>query len=693
MRTFITTACLVLCISKGAFSQQEVMRQNWCGSLEAMEEQFMKHPELRQRFNAYQAQANIEQNQQQQRTAVANYTIPVVFHVLHQYGAENISDAQINDQIAIFNRDFNRQNADTTVVIAPFKNLIGDVHFAFQLAKKDPGGNCTSGITRHYDVNTAAWDGDGANYIYTWDPTKYLNIYVVRTIASGAAGYAYYPGSLSPGDDMDAILILSTYVGSIGTSTIGKSRALTHEVGHWFNLQHTWGNTNNPGVACGNDQVNDTPVTEGFTSCPTQAASAVCTPGIFENYQNYMDYSYCSVMFTPGQVTRMTNAINNGVVGRNNLSSASNLSFTGISPVANCAPKANFTSNKQIVCINQPVSYTDISNISAPTSWSWTFPGGSPATSSVQNPTVSYSAPGTYSVLLTATNANGSTSESKVNYISVVSAPQTASLQEGFESSAIPNTTWSVRNMASLGTNWQQTSVAAASGSKSAKVDQSIDAGTSVELYSPAYNFAAMPGVALSFKWAGSERDASTTASSDVLNVQFSTDCGTTWTPRLSRTIKAGAVGVSASQAGNFVPNSSQFYQDNVPLAGLTSATNVMFKFRFTAEIGSSNHFYIDDINLTSATGIAEIPLVSNILIFPNPASDLVTVDFDLVDNKNVSVEMKDVLGRVVKTGDAKPLQAGHHQMSIALGDIAKGIYFISVRSNAQVVTQKLVIE
>jgi hypothetical protein len=247
--------------------------------------------------------------------------------------------------------------------------------------------------------------------------------------------------------------------------------------------------------------------------------------------------------------------------------------------------------------------------------------------------------------------------------------------------------------MASLSTNWQQTSVASASGSKSAKVDQSIDAGTSVELYSPAYNFAAMPGVALNFKWAGAERDITTTASFDILSVQFSTDCGTTWTPRLTRNIKAGSVGVSATQSGNFVPNSSQFYQDNVPLANLTTATNVMFKFKFTAETGSSNNFYIDDINLSSATGIAEIPLVSNILIFPNPASDLVTVDFDLADNKNVSVEMKDVLGRVVKTGDAKPLQAGHHQISIPLSDIAKGIYFISVRSNAQVLTQKLVIE
>jgi hypothetical protein len=106
-----------------------------------------------------------------------------------------------------------------------------------------------------------------------------------------------------------------------------------------------------------------------------------------------------------------------------------------------------------------------------------------------------------------------------------------------------------------------------------------------------------------------------------------------------------------------------------------------------------SNNFYLDDINLTSATGIAEIPLVSNIQIFPNPASDLVTVEFDLVDDKNISVEMKDVLGRLIKTGERSYLQAGHHQISMPLGDVAKGIYFISVNSHAQVLTKKLVIE
>lgn len=692
MKNIFSISCVALFISTNSFCQDPVIRQNWCGSLEAMETNFLKHPELRQRFEAYQAQANIQQNQSLQRTAVASYTIPVVFHVLHQYGTENISDAQILDQISIFNRDFNKQNADTTVVIAPFKSLIGNAGFHFELAKKDPSGNCTSGINRYYDPKTASWEGDHADYAYTWDPRKYMNIYVVKSIASGAAGYAFYPGSLPSGDDMDGIVILSNYVGSIGTSSASKSRALTHETGHWLNLQHTWGNSNNPGVACGNDQVNDTPDTKGFTSCPAQANSAVCTPGIYENYQNYMDYSYCSVMFTLGQASRMTNALNSSASGRNNLSSAANLSATGISPVALCAPQADFSSNRQLVCVNQPINFTDNSSISAPTSWNWTFAGGTPSASSVQNPTVSYGAPGTYSVQLTSSNATGSSSQIKAYYITVVDAPVSASLQEGFETSALPNATWSVKNLAALSTNWQQTSTASASGSKSAMVSQTIEGGSTVELYSPAYNFLAMPGVALSLKWAGAERDATST-SSDAFSVQFSTNCGLSWTPRLTRSIKGNSMGVSPLVGGNFVPTPAQFFQENVSLAGLTSEPNVIIKLKFIAETGSSNNFYVDDINLTSLTGVAEIPLVSNISLFPNPATDRLTVEFDLVDNKDMDVEIKDVLGRVIKTVGKTYYQAGHHRLELSLGDIAKGIYFISLKSNAQTVTQKIVVE
>ncbi len=687
-------ALLALCIfSSALFSQQGTMSQNWCGSIEAMEANFVKHPELRQRFNVSQAAANTLQNQAQGRTATVNYTIPVVFHVLHLNGTENISDAQIKDQISIFNRDYNLQNADTSVVINSFKNLLGNIHFTFALAKKDPNGNCTGGIDRFYDSNTTLWSGNSQDYIYTWDPTRYLNIYVVKSIGSGAAGYAYYPGSLSYGDVMDGIVILSDYVGSIGTSQVSHSRALTHEAGHWFDLQHTWGNTNNPGVACGDDQVGDTPDTQGYRNCPFEANSQICNPGVSENYQNYMDYSYCSVMFTPGQAARMTNAINSATSGRNNLWSTSNLSFTGISPVAPCAPVANFTANKQIVCINQPVIFSDQSNVGTPTSWNWAIQGATPNTASVQNPTVSYSTPGTYSVQLTSSNSVGSSSPTiKTAYISVIAAPVTSSLIEGFEGGPIPNATWSVKNLSSLSINWQQTNSAAATGIKSVRVSEGIDPSTTVELYSPSYDFSAMPGVILTLKWAGSEREAST-ASFDVFSVQFSTNCGTTWQSRLIRNIVAGNTGVSPSVSSGFVPSVSQFKTETVPLFGLTTETNIMFKLKFIAETGSSNNFYVDDINLTSATGIQEQQLVSNIQVFPNPATEKVSVEFDLIDNNVIEVELRDVLGRTVKQGIKEQMQSGHHTLSLPLSDISKGIYFVSIKTNASNVTKKLIVE
>ena len=689
MRQFIYAVLSIYILSNSVIAQ---VNQNWCGSIEAMEANFKKHPELRQQFEASQ-QAFNNSISATQKTAVTNYTIPVVFHVLHVNGYENISDAQIQDQIAIFNRDFNLQNADTSVVIAPLKNVIGNVHFTFALAKLDPNGNCTSGIDRFFDTNTNSWEGNYQDYIYTWDPTMYLNFYVVKGIASGAAGYAYYPGSLGTGSPMDGIVILQNYVGSIGTGNVNQSRALTHEVGHWFNLQHTWGNTNNPGVACGDDAVNDTPITKGFTACSSLTASRICNAGISENYQNYMDYSYCCVMFTNDQVTRMNAAANSSNGGRNNLGSPSNLALTGITPAAVCAPAALFKSDKQIICLGQSISYTDLSNISTPTIWAWTFEGGTPNTSSVQNPTITYNNPGTYSVQLIASNSVGnSVPEIKTGYITVLPAPISSSLTEGFETSTLPNSTWMLRNVSASNTNWQQTNTAFASGAHSAFVSETAAPSSTVDLYSPTYDFSSMPYNTITFKWAGAERDQSTT-SGDVFSLFFSTNCGATWVPRFSKTIKSTVAGVNGVVNGNFNPTPSQFYQEVISLGSLTSAADALFRFRYVTETGSSNHFYLDDINLTTVTDIKEqYAHALNLSIFPNPSSDNISVSFDLLEDKQVGMTLHDILGKTVKTISNQSFGKGNHAMSVPVNDLSKGIYFLQVNVNDVVTTHKFVI-
>ena len=105
------------------------------------------------------------------------YRMPVVFHILHQGGSENISDAQIIDQVRILNRDYQKQNADTSLIIPVFKPLIANVGFEFGLAQLDPDGNCTDGIIRHYTERTN-WDANDFSYFaYSWPREKYLNIY------------------------------------------------------------------------------------------------------------------------------------------------------------------------------------------------------------------------------------------------------------------------------------------------------------------------------------------------------------------------------------------------------------------------------------------------------------------------------------------------------------------------------------
>src|SRR5690606_28647641 len=140
--------------------------------------------------------------------------------------------------------------------------------------------------------------------------SKYLNIWVARSTGGGsAAAYALKPASTDgSGFWLDGIMSLHTYVGSIGTSGPGVESTLSHEIGHYLNLSHTWGDTNDPGVTCGDDGVDDTPETEGWSFCPLGNADN-CNPGIQEDLQNYMDYAYCDRHFTPGQVEFMHNAL------------------------------------------------------------------------------------------------------------------------------------------------------------------------------------------------------------------------------------------------------------------------------------------------------------------------------------------------------------------------------------------------
>jgi hypothetical protein len=341
---------------------------------------------------------------------VAPYTIPVVFHVLHMNGEENISDEQIYDAVDRMNEDFNKMNNNWSNVQPEFLDIVADIEVNFELAKKKPNGECFKGITRTETVEAFSGNGGNqrqavANAQGNFPGNMYMNIFVVAD-AGGAAGYTQYPSSWSANSMANGIWILHNYVGRIGTSNNSVSTALSHEVGHWLNLAHLWGNSNNPAISsnCNEDDgVADTPNTIGWTSCNL---SGTTCDGVKDNVENFMEYSYCSKMFTEGQKARMHAALNVSSTGRANIWSASNLTATGVSsPEVFC--KSDFYTPIREVCAGSTIDFEDKSFFN-PTEWDWTFEGGSPATSDEQNPSITYNTPGVYSVSLTSGDGSSS---------------------------------------------------------------------------------------------------------------------------------------------------------------------------------------------------------------------------------------------------------------------------------------------
>lgn len=691
--TIILATFFFCFFSQFIYSQDDYLH---CGSTEAMNKIFIANPELKKAFLEREAISAL-QDQQAFATGYSNnvgkqllpiYTIPVVFHIIHQGGTENISDAQVFDAMRILDEDFRMLNSTAANTVTAFQSDAADCEIEFRLAQKDPNGICTNGIDRILSTETTV--GDDGSKLNPWPRSKYLNIWVVKAMSSGAAGYAYLPGSAFP--SVDGIIILSTYIGSIGTGTPTRSHALTHEIGHFLNLLHPWGNTNDPGVDCsGSDNVTDTPPTEGWTSC--NLAGATCGSAL-DNVQNFMEYAYCPTMYTAGQKTRMRNALTSSTGQRSSLWTSSNLSATGVS-LAAVLCKADFQSNNlaNTVCQGNSLTFTDLSWNGVPTSWNWTFPGGTPATSTDSVPVIQYNTPGVYDVGLTVTNGSGSVTTSKTSFVTVNSTTATYSntfYSEGFEGTSIPNTDWNIRNQTPGGNTWVTTTSAAATGSKSVMITNTSTSDTYIdELISPSINMTAITvSHNLTFKVAFAQK-ASTSA--DKLQVYVSTNCGLNWTLRYTKS--GAALSTGGIQSSTFTPNASQWTEHLVSLSGYSGQTNLYIMFRFTSNGG--NNVFIDDINLGGANSIDDgLANTIDFNVYPNPVEENSIISFNILNKQKVELKIYDILGREVSSLFNGYLSPGDHQYSIAeKSDLSPGVYVVTLCVDRQRFTKKLIVK
>ncbi|MBN8703334.1 MAG: T9SS type A sorting domain-containing protein [Bacteroidetes bacterium] len=626
----------------------------------------------------------------------STYIIPVVFHVIHNYGAENISDAQIKDAISVLNKRFRKQSADTSTIVAAFKPLHADCEIEFRLATLDPNGNCTSGINRIASSLTAIGDHSVKSLIH-WPPEKYLNIYVVQN-AAGLAGHAVWPADADTIPAWDGIVMSHNYVGSIGTSNPTSSVVLAHECGHYLNLHHIWGGNNVPGfyyLPCADlnkscsidDLVADTPPTIGWVTCNLNGSSCGNT---VDMVQNVMDYSYCNKMFTYGQKARMHACLNDTMASRNNLWQPANLIATGVSNPSNVLCKADFTGSKNVVCANSlnQVTFTNTSYHDSIVSMIWSFPGGAPSSSTAASPVITYTNAGVYSVSLKVYTTTDSAIVTKLNCVSVLPTTSVSyPFSESFETvNSLYGPQWFANSMDTVNA-WQITNTASYSGSVSVMLSNANNPmETRDELYSRIINLSGASSLSFNFKYAFARKD---TSNKDQLQVYIGNNCAG-WIQRLS--LVGAALETAPIQSGSFMPtNSSQWMQANItiPLAYYTST----FRIKFVFSSKGGNNFYLDDISIGNSTGVQNLQeVITDIKLFPNPSEDNVSVSFDLIEPKELSFSVVDVSGRIIFEREKQFFSIGAHVFSFDLNTVSSGVYFLKVVDGKQSIARPLVV-
>ncbi len=564
-----------------------------CG-LNYFEKQFLnQHPNLEKYISDEKQKLEDKyQSDLLQKASGPIYTIPVVFHILHENGPENISDEQVYDAMRILNEDFRKTNADFSNVISQFSGIAADAEIQFKLAQKDPQGNCTKGINR-WQTPLTSNAGDNSK-IQQWPRNKYLNIWVVRTIDAGASGgitlgYTYYPSIANFNPSIDGIIVRHTAVGTIGSSN-SDGKTLTHEVGHWINLPHTWGNgeVEDPTACSDDDGVADTPNCIGnFGGCNSSSSSC----GTLDNVQNFMNYASCTHMFTQGQATRMRSALTSSVAGRNNLWSASNLQATGTDGNDNLC-LADFRPSSYVGCVGDTIVFNDLSYHN-PSTWNWST-SASNSTFSSQNPEVILENTGFANINLTVENTSGSLSLNKNNIIRVIeNTGSPAPISEDFSSVTIPSLEWDRIDVTNDNTSWETSSVGYNSTGSVWLNNFSVTGQEQFdELISPLFDLGNMTFASVSFKAAFARK---ITANQDKLNAYYSPDCGKTWILKLSR---AGSSLMSVQNTtSNFVPqDSTEWKSFSFSIASQELSSFGLIKFEFESDGG--NNIYIDNLNI-----------------------------------------------------------------------------------------------
>jgi hypothetical protein len=671
----------------------------------------------------------------------AIYDVPVVVHVIHDYGNENVPDNTVYEAAAYWAIVYMKQNPDTANVIPPFIPYIGNPRIRLHLATIDPNGKPTKGVVRHMSYLTANAD-DQAKFD-DWPHNKYINIWLIGRFGAGmtgAAAYAYTPSTGAVIPFYDGIICLASYT--------NYAKVIPHELGHVLNLEHPWGSTNSPEVACGDDNVDDTPPTKGHSpvGCvPSALYDTTCATGYLKHYtdiggadsvanypdtvnaQNIMDYTYCQDMFTKGQCVRMRTALTSSTAGRNNLYSPANLAATGaLAPMPDLPPVADFIVNKAssgspftdsrtyFMTFNNAASFSfrNASWNDTISSVSWAFSNGAtnPTSSGTSTVLNQFSTPGWVTVTLVANSNAGS--DTLVNTHAVYAADTTpvggpGYIQEFEDEMGIGN--WPMFNYYNNPFRWKYYPSAGLGGSgcigyhsfdTTCTTSQPRITGTAVgdhdDIFTPAFSLLNGPdSLYLDFFTAGASTTkglSGVTHVGDSMEVDVSTTGGAIWNRLV--TYKGADLSNNGNLNVDFVPGSSSSWKPRtISIPAVYRSGNTFFRLRYWPG-NTGDNVFVDKLSISGwPAGVKEALASSQSFnIFPNPSSNGCTLAFRAGADGKVSYCITDIAGKVLSQ-QTKQYTPGSVQQEFISKEVtpAAGMYLVTLTIDGMKITQKFV--
>ena len=720
---FLLLFCF-FCIIYNA-SAQSVRPKNFvrCGTTEYYKKLFQAHPELKRKFNENQRKiAQLSKNRAAAKMEDFIDTIPLVVHVVASSAIQaQVTNAIIQSQVDVLNEDYQGKNADSTRIPAAFKPKFGKSRILFKLAATNMYGEPTNGINRIVSTKTyteSTFDDVKFNSLggsNAWDPRQYLNIWIVSFGTTGVLGISVFPGD--PRDLTYHGFVADYRAFGRGASYLykefNKGRTTTHELGHFFNLQHIWADDN--GACTGSDfpdniadddtpnQADATygnPDPKGVGKVITDKCSPTA-PGIM--YQNYMDYTDDSalVMFTKAQQQRMEDAL-----------STSPDRFPLLISTTYQTPKI-FVKDSRIRIIESPISTSPLCNPSiapqivlrnsgtealtsvkiivvlnngAPVTVNWTGNLAPYTETTITLPVITGNV-GTNILSVYTTDPNGGADENVDNDESHVTFEVLGSVilslkaEETFSSTTFPPPGWSVKNDdKKIGWQRHPTIGKNAPGSAWFNSWNNEDYGSIDDLVTPNYSFKNIDSIFLHFNLAAATYSdpTSTETEMDTLSVLVSKDCGNTFTTVYKKWGSALQTTLTPDKPYDeeFFPTANLWRRDSVNLGTVLGNTEEQFQIYFRVTSNFENNIFLDDIELKTKS-LPELLKEQGYLISPNPFKTNFSIWHYKPPTALQYVNIYTSTGQLVwskkYTGNAEMI------ITVNLQDLASGVYIVNL--------------